>query len=1015
MKRPEKYLTLKKDKKTNYNLIVPKGSICIIIKGISGQTATIEVKQFDNQESLQKETEDLVLSVLKQGYKEDTQPEELSVFSIALEQLKTEDVEQFEDGLLVLKTLVDAYYTRDEHPFVQFLGVKMEDEELVTTPILDEYLQKHINKVSSESLVSVIKMTLQNIYFNFEATSFAVQEIIKRKDQEAQLTIVDQFYEACEYYDAGHRFWSSTNQDELIDTYFPEFESEALLKLLEKASGDMLNNEGGDGMDALFAPALHNTKDYDLQQKILDVLEAYKKEYEEEGYADEEYFDSILEAILASAPANVIQGIENIKENKQKREALLKAIEELNPIKIEELLEEGAKFDDRLIEQVLEDALEKNDISIIKLFKNKGIQFNVEELFRYSKGHVEILTEAIESDAIDVSYTNKESNKNLLFFVSENKALLEALLKKGVDINRKDTTGDTILRKVCASLKGDNQNAVDVVKLLLEYKANPNIPLTAEGWRKGMIPVHFAVKNEAIDVTKLLISASADVNVMPENGKNPLMLAHQTSNDELINILIEAEATAPEKELLKIKFMRCVSQAQWDQLLEMEEEIVLEYPDEFTINLNLAQAYYLSRRDYTKAANYAERTLLLEVNNKSLNILFMSLIRLGKAQQTIDVFLKNKENFNPERALSDNIIANLIVAYCASNQLKEGIEVLSPYFGKVEESRHEKGVMNFNIACMYALANDIHEMLPFVVNALERKYTKDDFLNEGDFAAYHTDELFLFILNLDHQSTIELEEYKENAEANTFKKLSVKAFYNTGTFSFEDDEHEFSYETGTIGDEGRIQERLYASKAQALTMYFKKLKKMHLEDKNMYFILKEDASLDSEIKMNAPKDISSELDFLSGTKIMVPLDTPMVFTTNAKAGDTILDFNNGKIPVMSRRFIELLKGTGVESLQTFPIIIKSKKDGTEWEDYFAVNLLDVIACGTFPKSIFRENGPKHWNRCELAIDAEKADGALLFRLQEHLPTILFHRSVGKYIVDNDIDEVIHWEADNIIQ
>ncbi|WP_299433362.1 ankyrin repeat domain-containing protein [uncultured Aquimarina sp.] len=1011
----EKYLVLKKNNNTQFCLITTKKTTCIIINGESVQTATIEIKHFDDIETSQKEADNLILATLEQGYEEDKQPDEFSVFSIALEQLKTEDVKEFENRLLILKTLVDVYYSGDKHPFVQFLGVPMKDEELGATPILDEYIQKHINKLSSSSLVYVFQMTLQNIYFNFKATAFVVEEIIKRKDLEAQLAIVDQFYEACEYYDSGHRSWSSTNQDELIDTYFPEFESEALLKLLEQASGDMLNSDGGDCMDDLFVAAINNSNDNNLQQKLLDVLEAYKIEYEEEGYVEEDYFDSILEAILESAPTNVIQGVENIKENKQKREALLKAIEELNSLKIKKLLNQGAKFDDRLIEKALEDTLEKKDLSIIKLFKSKGIKFNIEALFQNPKEHTDLLLESIESDIIDVNYTNKESNKNLLFFVSENKILLEALLKKGVDVNHRDSAGETILRRVCSYAKGENQKYIDLVKLLLEHKANPNLGATIEGRENGIGPLHHSIKNEAIEITKLLINALADVNGMPENGKNPLMLAHQTGNDELINVLTEAQATAPEKELLKIKFMRCASQQEWDQLLEMEEEIVSEYSDEFTINLNLAQAYYLSRRDYTKAANYAERTLLLEVNNKSLNILFMSLIRLGKAQQTIDIFLEHKANFNPERALSDNIIANLIVAYCASNQLKEGIEVLCPYFGKIDESRHEKGVMNFNIACMYALANDIHEMLPFVINALERKYTKDDFLNESDFAAYHTDELFLFIVDQDHKSTIELEEYTENAETNTFKKLSVKAFYNTGTFSFEDDEHEFTYETGTIGEEGIIQERLYSSKAQALTMYFKKLKKMHLEDKSMYFILKEDTSLDSEIKVNAPKDISSELDFLSGTKITVPVDTPMVFTTNAKTGDTILDFNKGKIPVMSGRFIELLKGAGVESMQTYPVIIKSKKDETEWEGYFAVNLLDIIACGAFPKSIFRENGPKYWNRCELAIDAEKADGALLFRLQEHLPTILFHRSVGKYIVDNDPNDEITWEGDNIIQ
>ncbi|WP_108869173.1 ankyrin repeat domain-containing protein [Aquimarina aquimarini] len=1010
----QKYLVVKKDKNTHFCLIISKKNISIITTGTSEQTVTFEIKKYEDSETLQKEVNSLIHIKLEQGYKEEIQPEELSVFSIAIERLKTEDIVQFENNLLTLKNLVDIYDNRNDHPFVKFLEIEMKDEELVTTPILDEFLQKHMSALSSSSLVHVFKMTLQNIYFNFEATSLVVEEIIKRKDLEAQIAIIDQFFEACEYYDAGHRFWSSTNQDELIDTFFPKFESEALLKLLKNISRDMLHS---DEMDGLFIHALHNTDDKDIQQKILDILEAYKKEYEEEEYVDEEYFDTLLKGILEVDSTNdtIVEGIERIKENKQKKEVLLDAIEEFNLLKIEELLDQEILFDEQLIEKVLEKTLEKNDLSFVKLFKNKGIQFNIEELFKNPEEHIGLLIEGIETDIIAIDYIAKESNKNLLFFVDENKDLLEVLLKKGVNVNHRDSKGDTILRSVCSYAKGENQKYIDVVKLLLEHMANPNISLNEEGWEKGMMPLHYAVKNEAVEITKLLINAAADVNAMPSNGKNPLMLAHQGANAMLIDILTQAGATAPERELLKIKFIRCASKQEWDQLVEMEEEIIAEYPEEFIIILNLAQAHYFSEANYRKALEYAKRALSLESNNKSLNILFMSLIRLGQAQESIDLFLIHKKNFQPERALASNIIANLIVAYCASNQIKEGIEVLSPFFSICTESKHEKGVMNFNIACMYALANDIHEMLPYVINALERKYTKEDFINESDFTAYHANELFLFVLNQDHKNTIELEEYAEDSESKTFKKINVKAFYNTGTFSFENEEHEVSYTTGTIGEEGKVIERLYTSKAQALVMYFKKLKEQSPYGKNNYFILKEDTSSDSKIRIKAPEEVLGKIDFLSGNKVELPMDTPIVFVTNAKAGDTIRDFNSGKIPVISKKFLDLLLEAGVDTIQTFPVSIKSKKDGTVWEDYFAINLLDVIACGAFPKSIFKENKPKDWIRCELVIDAEKANGALFFRLKEHLPTILFHRSVGRYIIDNDPDEMINWEFEGIVQ
>lgn len=1010
MKNFKKYFTLEKEGITHYFLITLKKKYNILVSGVLGQSPIIEINDFENKEIAKQKVDAIILTKLEEDYKEVEASNELSVFSIAMELLKTEDVAQFEKGILILKKLVTIYYNRDKHPFVKFLGVKMKDESLVTVSILDEYLKKHIDKLSSSSLVSIFQMTLQNIYFNFEATSFVVEEIIKRKDLKAQLAVVKQFYKACEYYDAGHRFWSSTNQDELIDSHFPKFESEALLELLREASGDMLNNEGGDGMEELFTPALSNTEDLVVQQKILDVLEGYKKEYEEEGYVDEEYFDDLFENILEAASVNVKKGLEKINERKERRAFFLEAIEEVNLLKIQELLEKGIIPDKGLVKKIIEISLESKNLSIIKLCKEKGVQFNIEDLFNNPTENVEVLKECIESDIVDVTYISEKSNKNLLFFVSENKILLEALLKKGVDANHIDEDGKTILMRICSYARGDKEVYIEDVNLLLAYEANPNISVTIEGWEKGTTALHYAIENKAVEIAKLLINASVDVNAMRDNGNNPLMLAHKANNSELIDLLVKVGATAPEEELLKIEFLRCASQKQWDRILELEWDIVLAYPEDFTVVLRLAEAHYFSRSNYEQAANYSKKALQLEANNSSLNILFMSSIRLGKIQETIDVFLAYKKQFSPERILADNIIANLVVAYCASNQLKEGVEVLSPYFSKVEESRKVRGVMSFNIACMYALVNDTHEMLPYVISALEREYTKDDFLNESDFANYHSNELFLFILNQNHKENIELEECIEDSEENTFKKLSVKAFYNTGTFSFENEDHEFTYTTGGVGEKEKVTRRLYTSKAQALTVYFNKLKKMPNEDKNMYFLLKEDDSLQNKIFLEAP----NQLDFLSGNKITASIDRPIVFTTNAKSGDVLLDFNEGEIPVMSKIFVDLLKEAGVDSLQTFPVLIKSKKDETVWQDYFAVNFLDVIACGAFPASLFKKNKPKHGIRCELAIDTEKVDDTLLFRLKEELSTVVLHRSVVKYLIDNDPEELVKWEFKGVI-
>jgi len=184
----------------------------------------------------------------------------------------------------------------------------------------------------------------------------------------------------------------------------------------------------------------------------------------------------------------------------------------------------------------------------------------------------------------------------------------------------------------------------------------------------------------------------------------------------------------------------------------------------------------------------------------------------------------------------------------------------------------------------------------------------------------------------------------------------------------------------------------------------------------MYYTLINDIVSSFESSLNEPKNYPQEVNFISGSSITSELELPLTFTTNAKAGDMMIDFSKGSVTLMSKRFIGILTNAGVDNLQIFPAIVKSELDETVWEDYFAVNILDIISCANLEKSIYDEIMPGHYGFDKLAIDAEKAKGKLLFRLQEHCPSIIIHNSVLRYIVNNDPEEtLIGWETDDIIQ
>jgi len=184
----------------------------------------------------------------------------------------------------------------------------------------------------------------------------------------------------------------------------------------------------------------------------------------------------------------------------------------------------------------------------------------------------------------------------------------------------------------------------------------------------------------------------------------------------------------------------------------------------------------------------------------------------------------------------------------------------------------------------------------------------------------------------------------------------------------------------------------------------------------MYYSLINNIRYQSNVVIKEPKNLPIELSFISGKVIDIPINGPLVFTTNALQGDEIRDFLKGSIPLLSKRFLEILEGAGVDNLQVFPAIIKSDSDGSVWEEYFAVNVLGMIACAELEKSIYDEIMPGHYIFDELAINTDKAKGALFFRLHEHTPTIMMHFNVGKYIASQDPDKTLKgWSVKKAIQ
>ena len=288
----------------------------------------------------------------------------LPAIDVLITQLETNDVLKFEETILNLSKHVKANYSDDDNPLARFFGIETEDEEITEIPVLDLAIEKHLKNLSNSTLVTIFDMSFKSVgYDNYNAALLVLEEIIARKEIETQKKIIKKFYKACEYYDAGHRFWSYTVHDQLIDDLFAQFTSEALYQLLKKASTDMLYSESGDALDTLFIPAFQNTTDLNLQKKLLKVF--FKYEEKARTYFGKDYFDALLQQIKDIASPELEKLISTQKEKNKDQEELITSLENLDDENLPKLIEMlgktiPKKLEDEYLYEIVKACQEKN-------------------------------------------------------------------------------------------------------------------------------------------------------------------------------------------------------------------------------------------------------------------------------------------------------------------------------------------------------------------------------------------------------------------------------------------------------------------------------------------------------------------------------------------------------------------------------------------------------------------------------------------------------------------------------
>ncbi len=247
------------------------------------------------------------------------------------------------------------------------------------------------------------------------------------------------------------------------------------------------------------------------------------------------------------------------------------------------------------------DAIDTNDLNLVKLLFDKGAKINKDISLSLAKGAAEVgnvdILKLLMEHGVDIMTAAKDENYNPLiaaagsgktemveFLINKGlkvnsgdmSALHEAsyyghlgvvkvLIKNGADVNRKDFGGVTPIDYAAY------HDYKDVVKYLVENGAYETFfsAVVTENFLKlkqliekgqninekirfhGETPLHLAVEINSVNSTKALLLNGADPNIRDNEGKTPLHYAVGATPENLLNTMTN-EATKGNVEIVKL-------------------------------------------------------------------------------------------------------------------------------------------------------------------------------------------------------------------------------------------------------------------------------------------------------------------------------------------------------------------------------------------------------------------------------------------------------------------------------
>lgn len=173
----------------------------------------------------------------------------------------------------------------------------------------------------------------------------------------------------------------------------------------------------------------------------------------------------------------------------------------------------------------------------------------------------------------------------------------------------------------------------------------------------------------------------------------------------------------------------------------------------------------------------------------------------------------------------------------------------------------------------------------------------------------------------------------------------------------------------------------------------------------MYYMLECLSPADGYIAAVEYRDDDPMRNWSRGRRFSSPPPVPLHAKLRMRNKSVLAEMWMAPLPLMSVRLHDALRSAGVDNLDVYPAVLENNRDNVTLDGYVAFNLIGAIAAADLARSRFdAPDGPLISVDFDgVSISAEKARGALMFRLAEAVNGVVVHEHVKRVVEASGID------------